>query len=106
MDMQTTVGAVFIFLQTLVEESGEPGVRPVPGDSAIVVRILVLDVDGISGLKLHHDGAGPRVVSVREVRERHALTDVVHHDVQVGGRSGFGGPDEEQVEEVQTMNWG
>ena len=63
-------------------------------------------VDCVSSLELHHDGAGPRVVSVREVRERHALTDVVHHDVQVGGWSGLGSPDEEQVEEVQTMNRG
>ena len=60
----------------------------------------MLDVDAVPGLELHHDGAGSRVVSVREVRVRHALTDIVHHDVQVGGRSGFRSPDEEQVEEV------
>ena len=95
-----------LFLQALVEEPGEPGVGPIPGDSAIVVWILVFHVDGVPGLELHHDRAGPCVVSVREVRVRDALTDAVYHDVQVGGRSGFGSPDEEQVEEVQTMNRG
>ena len=84
----------------MVEESGESGVRTVPGGSTVIVGVLVLHVDGVSLPELHHDGAGSRLVSVREVSVRHALTNVVHHDVQVSGRSGFRDPDEEQVEEI------